>query len=594
MDFPTRVWMNHLLWMIVGVSAHAQIRFEIGPRNLPVNRQLQFTIVVEQDTSRMPSFPEGLKGGPGFRLISNRPSTNFSTTIINGRMTQKREFTYLFEPVGEGSFLFPAQVVQVGTESAKSPETSIVVTEAETTVARRSPMNPFGSSPFGPQRRSTRDPELFAEMVVPETTVYVGQALPIKVNLYYYGVDIIGSGSRMDWPSLDGFWMEDVTNQEERPQRVVRQGKEYTLSTVGERLLYPTKEGTLTLDPVSFDLVVNTGGFFGDRQRVQRQTEPVTIQVKPLPQPAPPGFEGAVGRFELSVTADKSQTKAGEAISLEVSIQGEGNLSTIGEPRIPDLDQVERFDGGAPVTAPLARNQIRKTWTYALVPKKEGPLTLPSLSLVYFDPQRRTYETQTSEVLQFEVLPGEALPAGVTSPETDGEVTAPQEILSFLKTQWPMSRPLARRNYQPLHFWVTWSGVLVSLLVLSLVTLAWGRFQQRSEEFRHHQALARFKKELKRLKKLESLKHADFFEGLSTAAMTYFGDKMQREPQGLSSLDIEKFLGEQHLDDEWIQQLLATLESIDLARYIPSEGKNKLELAETLTRQLTQIEGHVS
>jgi hypothetical protein len=87
--------------------------------------------------------------------------------------------------------------------------------------------------------------------------------------------------------------------------------------------LFPTTPGQATIDPAT---VTTAGGFFSDG--VQVQSDPIAIEVKPLPAGAPADFNGAVGQFEIKATPDRLSTRLGEPVTLQVELNGSGNWGT--------------------------------------------------------------------------------------------------------------------------------------------------------------------------------------------------------------------------------------------------------------------------
>ena len=58
------------------------------------------------------------------------------------------------------------------------------------------------------------------------------------------------------------------------------------------------------------------------------KSDPVTIEVMPLPETDKP-FSGIVGHFTIKSTLDKSSVKANDAVNLNVTVSGDGELKLI-------------------------------------------------------------------------------------------------------------------------------------------------------------------------------------------------------------------------------------------------------------------------
>ena len=67
--------------------------------------------------------------------------------------------------------------------------------------------------------------------------------------------------------------------------------------------------------------------FFSRGQKTSDRVRSNSLQldVQPLPQPAPEGFSGAVGQFELKSTLAPAQLKTGEPVTWTLTLSGTGN-----------------------------------------------------------------------------------------------------------------------------------------------------------------------------------------------------------------------------------------------------------------------------
>lgn len=176
------------------------------------------------------------------------------------------------------------------------------------------------------------------------------------------------------------------------------------------RALPPQDPGSLELPPP--ELVLAYASEFRDdglrgRIPVDRVDAsvfglPLELQVRPLPELGrPPGFTGAVGRFELEASASPSVVRLGESLALTVAIRGEGELDGFDAPRFEGL---ERFEILGRVEQRGA--DVRRI-VYDLAPRDEFVERVPALEFSHFDPSPPgAYRTASSAPLDIEVLPG--------------------------------------------------------------------------------------------------------------------------------------------------------------------------------------------
>ena len=148
---------------------------------------------------------------------------------------------------------------------------------------------------------------------------------------------------------------------------------------------------------------------------VEASTEPVAIEVQPLPAGAPAGFKGAVGQFTLESRMVPEQVNEGEPITWTLNLKGTGNwpmgvelpsrtvpakMRTI-QPKLR-----REFDGTQVFTGGLVEDLV-------LIPTETGEYELPAVKFVYFDPKKKAYETIEAKPPKISVMKeGTLRPAG--------------------------------------------------------------------------------------------------------------------------------------------------------------------------------------
>ena len=81
-------------------------------------------------------------------------------------------------------------------------------------------------------------------------------------------------------------------------------GEQFGVFPAYRYVLYPTAAGDYTIDSQSLGLNIIASdrfSFFDRQQQVFRSTEPVELEVLPLPPGPPDEFGGAVGSYEFEV-----------------------------------------------------------------------------------------------------------------------------------------------------------------------------------------------------------------------------------------------------------------------------------------------------
>ena len=114
------------------------------------------------------------------------------------------------------------------------------------------------------------------------TSLYVGEPLLLTYSIYTQtsvsGLEFANA------PQYTGFWVEDLPapqNQDGQPATV--EGISYRRFTVMLKLLFPTRAGRLTIPAASLKVGIPRQSLFDQGHVVQRDTRPITVEVKPIP-----------------------------------------------------------------------------------------------------------------------------------------------------------------------------------------------------------------------------------------------------------------------------------------------------------------------
>lgn len=139
---------------------------------------------------------------------------------------------------------------------------------------------------------------------------------------------------------------------------------------------------------------------------VEASTEPVPVEVQPLPAGAPAGFKGGVGQFTLESKMVPEQVNEGEPITWTLSLKGTGNwpmgvelpARTVPSKMRTIQPKLRReFDGTQIFTGGLVEDLV-------LIPTEAGEYELPAVKFAYFDPKKKAYETVEAKPPKISVL----------------------------------------------------------------------------------------------------------------------------------------------------------------------------------------------
>jgi hypothetical protein len=391
--------------------------------------------------------PKGSVADPQFTLpggleqLGSARSQQFSW--VNGRSTNQVTFRYEIGATLPGRYSIGPIRVAVGGQTYRSGELPLVVS---TTAPP-----PVPGARGGRTGRADAVASLVVTLEPPQPVV--GQACRLRVQLVQR-VDM-AEDSDYEPPATPGFWTESWG---EASRYSAREGRRQVIITERSLRLYPLAPGRAVITP-AYAVVTpeNSAGFdpFGlpANSRLQIASDSLRVSVHPLPGGAPKGFDGGVGRFELSWSADRSHTTQDQAITARLDVRGAGNLPLLRAPAYapPDFEVfAATVDDSLPPAGEVGMG--RRTFLWTLLPRRAGKLHVAAPTLVWFDPEASRYITSTPGAQDLEVLSARG-PAGAEDADGMPRVFREHPARPGGRSAWP---PLALAG-----------GLLVALGVVS-------------------------------------------------------------------------------------------------------------------------------
>ena len=333
-----------LLGLGIAGACHAQDPIQLtaeGPRVMAVGEvaRLSYSINAKADGFTGPKLDGFLFSGPML-------STSMNTQIINGQVSQSVTYTYNYnlQSTKDGIFNIPAASATVKGKTYTSEPVRIEVVKGG-----QEKQGQGGASSDGINQE-----DLFVRIETDRTQVYKGEQIFATIKIYTR-VSLSRFGD-IKIPDFGGFWNQEIPTAEQVSlERTSYNGKIYNMGVIRRTILVPQKTGKITIEPFEIECFVNIqrrgqgspfDDFFGTTQTVSRRikSSPVEINVKPFPENQPAGFTGAVGKFTVTAGIDKSSVKTNDAVSLKVTVKGNGNLKLIELPPFRFPADLEVYD----------------------------------------------------------------------------------------------------------------------------------------------------------------------------------------------------------------------------------------------------------
>jgi tetratricopeptide (TPR) repeat protein len=437
------------------------------------------------------------------------PTQSSHVTIINGRRNERRSVTmqYLITPRRAGTFQIPSLAFNVDGRQVTTEPMRFVAT------------------------KSVTGDLLFVEIAGSKDKVFVGQPIELTLKIWikpYRDAErniTLSEESMWRMISRQTSWggfakrLEELANNNQRPggREVLRDDGEgnqrsYYLYEI-DATVYPKRPGKIDADDVQivvnyptaigrsrspFGSLFDDDDFFGgsplsrmmnddffasplSNRLAVTATRPIVgevsvdeTQVVPVPSEGRPAdYRGAVGRYRIITQANPTTVAAGDPITLNIGITGDGPMELVQAPPLAQLSAITSdFRVEDQSLAGFVQDDA-KLFSTSIRPRRAGITQIPAIPLSFFDPETEQFETVMSDPIAITVTEAEtlALDAIVGTAANDrsasGSPAAQANQPDF--TNSDSSSLLVSQT--PRTAWQWWWGIVVIPPVLWLATL---------------------------------------------------------------------------------------------------------------------------
>ena len=542
------------------------------------------------DVSRLEDF--AIVGGPA---VSQR------FQWVNGQSSASRTYRYALRPKRTGSLTIPPIGMLIQGRTYRTTPIDIGVIPGApggTTGGGRSvPLAPPGGGPGRPRpappAAAGAPPPILLRAEVDTRTAYVGQQITLRVVLDTQ-TEILNLGLK-ETPTFPGFWAEEVKLPENlEMKRMQRDDALYNEYTLLKKALFPATEGRLTIPPLTWQIQVRRRSgdpiesfFFTPTETITRKTDPVVVEVRPLPAAGrPEGYSGAVGHFTLNVTADRKEARVNDAVGLKVRIAGEGSLNAVNAVEPGVASDFKRYEPRLTSATSFQGDRLRseRTWDYVLIPLAPGDQTIPPVSFSWFDPQAGQYRTATTAAIPIQVARG---PAGAGVPGTavsQSDVRALRQDIRYIKQAPGGLRDRSGALYRSPWFIVALIFPIAADLGLWVTARRRDAARSGARQRRERRARSAARRRLKEARRsLGPGTSRAFYAEVARALTEYVAAKFDAAAAGLTHERIEELLAARGVRPEVRSAFHQCLEACDFARFAPASSTPE-EMRRTLDR----------
>ena len=418
---------------------------------------------------------------------------------------------------------------------------------------------------------------VFVRASVDNERPYIGQQIAYVLRIYQRSD--FTKQLRYIPPSFAGLWNSQPTQRDEYTETI---GPEQYRVIELRTLLFPSVVETITIEPASLRA---DAGLPGGSDSLE--SEPVVIQVHPLPTGAPSGFVGAVGRFEISAEVNATTGTVNDPVLLTVNITGDGNVEALPDPAWPEFSGWRAIESPPAAEASVVDGKITgiRTYEFGLVPEASGYLTIPEVVYPHYDPEADRYVQARTVPIVVTIEGADGAPT-LVSDNTEAEQSE-----SEVRGNKPVPHVLGRSGNgltETPFYWAAWA---VPLLIIV------GGAMWRRRVVAREAALSTSRQQ-NALRNARSALGRAVAAGLDTrvasadAVLLYMSDKLDAPVGGLTRESLHLRLEEAGVSSDLAQRIEDTLAAGEAVRYSPvgNETGRREDLPERTAQLLTDLE----
>lgn len=568
--------LSILLSALVCVTLTAQVSVSVKtPSGVVAGNKFTLTISVkngESDNIKAPAL-----NGCDF-VYGPAVSNMHSYSYVNGKSTSTsiNEYSFTYRANKAGSVTVPSVSVNVNGKTYSTKPTSFNVLPPDSKSNNRNDVH-FDDMSSQSADKPISGNDIFVRIIMSKNSCYEQE--PIVCTIKLFTKYSISSFMPTQQPAFDGFLSEEL----EVPQGSIQEhynGQNYYTAVLKRCLLYPQKSGRLTISSGKYDLTVEQmeqyreGPFISVRpiqKQIKINSNNGVLNVMPLPQPAPDGFNGAVGHFSIESNLSNDVLHTNETSSLVITIKGNGNIKYLKEPKVTFPESFDLYTPKTDVDVAIVGDGFSGTmrYEYTFSPQQIGKFEIPETSFVYFDPDTRQYVTLKTKPIEAKVARGSSAAKSDVKVKND-------DILHIKTGDYSVS---STRTFiiDSAFYWLCF--VILTLGLITALIMARKSASRNADVARMKMTRAN-KVARKRLKLarsfMESHKYDQFYEELLRAMWGYLSDKLTMPLSDLTRDNISSKLTEFGSDDELVKNVIYVLDECEMSRYTPSNSDSKV------------------
>ena len=288
-----------------------------------------------------------------------------------------------------------------------------------------------------------------------------------------------------------------------------------------------------------------------------------------------------MGKFTISASANTSQLRTNDAVTIKVVISGTGNLKLIKTPEVKFPEDFETYDPKVDNKFNLTRDGLNgnKVIEYLAIPRQAGDFTIPPIEFTYFDLGSNSYKTIKTQSFPLKVEKGagnaDQIIANFTNKE-DVKVLA--NDVRYIKTGDTTFTPKGDYFFGSVAY-LLW--FIIPFILFAAFVIIYRKKAIENANFAKVKTKKANKVATKRMrlagKLLAEKKRDAFYDEVLKALWGYISDKLNIPVSQLSKDNIEEKLNDHEVSEELKNEFINTLNECEFARYAPGNPNEAMD-----------------
>lgn len=315
-----------------------------------------------------------IKGIENFDILSKATKTSYS--YINGNKTALKTDMYTLRAKKTGHL-----TLDIITNTGENKSVDLFVeTKNNNTMSKKT--------------EEKTDEKFVLKTDLLEKKYYFGEKIPFEE--YFISTVNISSFSVVEMPKFNDFSVKNITPYKDKnyiQNTITYKGKQAFELVLFKGIIQANSSGKKTIMSSELKIGEASRGFFNETVSFLGP-KILSLDIVPLPLNSPENFKDIVGSLMAEEKWNRKDAEVGEAITLNLKLYGSGNLELLDKLNLKNTESYNIFENIKNYDEKIEKNRYynEKTFEIAIVPKKEGVLKTPEISIPYFNTTTKKYE----------------------------------------------------------------------------------------------------------------------------------------------------------------------------------------------------------